>query len=62
MPHWTALVTVLRVLFYFHPGVDVVEARAQCGLPAPAMSGNPDFARVFSVQANTLEWVPTFLP
>jgi glutathione S-transferase len=31
-------------------------------VPAPAMSDNPDFERVFPVQANTLEWMPIFLP
>ena len=31
-------------------------------MPAPAISGNPDFERVFRVQANTLEWMPIFLP
>jgi glutathione S-transferase len=28
----------------------------------PAISGNPDFERVFRVQMNTLEWLPIFLP
>ena len=28
----------------------------------PAISGNPDFERVFRVQMNTLEWMPIFLP
>jgi hypothetical protein len=36
--------------------------RAKCGGPVPAMSGNPDFARVFPVQANAREWALTFLP
>ena len=28
----------------------------------PAITGNPDFERVFRVQMNTLEWMPIFLP
>ncbi len=28
----------------------------------PAITGNPDFERVFRVQMNTLEWLPIFLP
>jgi glutathione S-transferase len=28
----------------------------------PAISGDPDFERVFRVQMNTLEWMPIFLP
>ncbi len=62
MPHYTALVTVLAVLFYFYTGLRVGGARRKFGVPAPAMSGNPDFERVFRVQMNTLEWMPIFLP
>jgi glutathione S-transferase len=62
MPHWTALVTVLAILFYFYTSFRVPAARRTYGVPAPAISGNPDFERVFRVQANTLEWMPIFLP
>ena len=62
MPHWTALVTVLAVLFYFYTGTRVPAARRKYGVAVPAVSGNPDFERVFRVQANTLEWMPIFLP
>jgi len=62
MPHYTALVTVLAVLFYFYTSARVPGARKQFGVPAPAISGNPDFERVFRVQMNTLEWMPIFLP
>jgi glutathione S-transferase len=62
MPHWTALITVLAILFYFYTGYGVAGARRKFGVPAPAISGNPDFERVFRVQANTLEWMPIFLP
>jgi glutathione S-transferase len=62
MPHWTALVTVLVVLFYFYTALRVPQARRKYGVEAPAISGNPDFERVFRVQMNTLEWLPIFLP
>jgi glutathione S-transferase len=62
MPHWTALVTVLAILFYFYTGYGVAVARQKYGVRAPAISGNPDFERIFRVQANTLEWMPIFLP
>jgi glutathione S-transferase len=62
MPHWTAIVTVLAILFYFYTGYGVAVARQKYGVRAPAISGNPDFERVFRVQANTLEWMPIFLP
>ena len=62
MFHFTALVTCLAILFYFLTGVQVAKARAAFGIKAPAISGNPDFERVFRVQMNTLEWLPIFLP
>jgi glutathione S-transferase len=62
MPHWTALVTVLAILFYFYTGTRISGARRKYGVPVPAISGNADFERVFRVQANTLEWMPIFLP
>src|SRR5215510_9163862 len=62
MYHFTALVTCLAILFYFFTGVRVARARAAYGVKLPAISGNPDFERVFRVQMNTLEWMPIFLP
>jgi glutathione S-transferase len=62
MYQFTALVTCLAVLFYFFTTVRVARARIAFGIKAPAISGNPDFERVFRVQMNTLEWMPIFLP
>jgi glutathione S-transferase len=62
LPHWTALVTVLAVLFYFYTGFRVPAARRKYGVPLPAMAGHADFERVVRVQMNTLEWMPIFLP
>ena len=62
MYHDTALVTCLALLFYFYTSVRVAKARATYKIKAPAISGNPDFERVFRVQMNTLEWLPIFLP
>ena len=63
MPHYTALVTVLAILFYFYTGLRVPQARRRFGLKAPVMmTGNLAFDRVFRVQMNTLEWMPIFLP
>jgi glutathione S-transferase len=62
MFHFTALVTCLAILFYFFTGIRVGKARQTFGIKAPAVSGNPDFERVFRVQMNTLEWMPIFLP
>ena len=62
MYHLTALVTCLAILMYFFFSFQVGKARATFGVKAPAISGNPDFERVFRVQMNTLEWMPIFLP
>ena len=62
MYHFTALVTLLAILFYFFTCARVARARATYGVKLPAISGHPDFERVFRVQMNTLEWMPIFLP
>src|ERR1700724_4802447 len=62
MFHFTALVTLLAIAFYFFTSARVAKARAKFGIRAPAITGNPDFERVFRVQMNTLEWMPIFLP
>jgi hypothetical protein len=62
MYHCTALVTLAAVLFYFFTSTRVARARIAYGVKLPAISGNPDFERVFRVQMNTLEWLPIFLP
>jgi glutathione S-transferase len=60
--HFTALVTCLTIAFYFFTSAQVAKARVAFGIKAPAITGNPDFERVFRVQMNTLEWMPIFLP
>ena len=62
MFHFTALVTCLAIAQYFFTSIQVSKARAAFGIKVPAMTGNPDFERVFRVQMNTLEWMPIFLP
>jgi glutathione S-transferase len=62
MYHLTALVTCLALLVYFYASVLVSRARRTFGVKLPAISGNPDFERVFRAHANTLEWLPIFLP
>src|SRR5580700_4614259 len=62
MYHFTALVTLLALMFYFTTCLGVARARVKYGIKAPTISGNADFERVFRVQMNTLEWLPMFLP
>jgi len=61
MPHYTALVTLLAIAFYFFVSTRVATAHARFGVKLPATAGNPDFERVYRVQMNTLEWMPIFL-
>jgi uncharacterized membrane protein YecN with MAPEG domain len=62
MPRLTALATLLALLFYALLSVPVSRARARSGVKAPSMVGDPAFERAVRVQANTLEWMPIFLP
>ncbi len=61
MPHYTAVVTLLAVAFYFFLATRVAAARGKFGVQLPATLGNPDFERIYRVHVNTLEWMPTFL-
>jgi glutathione S-transferase len=62
MYNLTALVTCLAIAVYFFSSILVSRARVRFGVKLPAISGNPDFERVFRAQMNTLEWLPMFLP
>ncbi len=57
-----AIVTGLAVLQVFFFAFQVGGARVKYEIDAPAMSGNPDFERVFRVHANTVEQLVVFLP
>ena len=57
-----AIVTILALLLYFVMGLRVGQGRSKYGVEAPATTGNADFERLFRVHANTLEWLPIFLP
>jgi glutathione S-transferase len=62
MPRYTALVTLLAILFYFYFSLQVASAHGKFDVKLPATFGHPDFERIFRVQMNTLEWMPIFLP
>jgi glutathione S-transferase len=51
----------MALLLYFVMGLRVGRGRGKYGIEAPAVSGHPDFERLYRVQANTLEWLPLFL-
>jgi glutathione S-transferase len=57
-----AIVTILALLLYVVMGMRVGQARSKYGVVAPAITGAPEFERLYRVQVNTLEWLPIFLP
>jgi glutathione S-transferase len=57
-----AMITVLALMVYLWQGQRVGAARGRLGVAAPATTGNPEFERIFRVQANTLEGLIVFLP
>jgi len=59
---YIAIVTGLALLVYFWMGLRVGGARRKSGIAAPQMTGDPVLERHIRVQANTLEWLPIFLP
>ena len=61
MPY-VAIVTVVALLQFFWFGWQVGVARGKYNIPAPAVSGNEMFERVFRVHMNTLEQLVVFLP
>ncbi len=57
-----AIVAALALVEYFAFTMMCGMARGRLGLPAPSVSGNPEFERYFRVQANTIEQLVIFLP
>lgn len=56
-----AIVTLLSVLTYLTMGIRVGAARRKSGIPAPAMTGDPELERTIRAHYNTLEWLPVYL-
>ena len=57
-----AIVTLIALLEYMFFAFRVGTSRAKYEVPAPAISGNPQWERLFRVQQNTLEQLMVFLP
>jgi len=57
-----ALANAAALVVYVVFTVNVGRARGKYNVPAPQVSGNPDFERVVRVQQNTLEQLALFLP
>jgi len=62
-PHsWVTIVTLVALLVYVWMIARIGGARRKAGIDAPTMTGDPVLERHIRVQANTLEWLPLFLP
>ena len=56
------IVTVLALLQFYWFGFEVGKMRGKHGCKAPAITGAPEFERMFRVQQNTMEQLVMFLP
>ncbi|MBS0219987.1 MAG: MAPEG family protein [Proteobacteria bacterium] len=56
------IVTSLAVLVYFWMAAQTARTRRKVGIFPPAMTGDPLLERTIRAHANTLEWLPIFLP
>ena len=59
---WVIIVTVLALLQYTWFAVEVGAKRAKYKVKAPAMSGPPEFERMYRVHYNTMEQLVMQLP
>jgi len=59
---WPCLATVAALIVYFVLSINVGRARVKYKVPAPLISGDPNFERALRVQQNTVEQMVSFVP
>ena len=57
-----AIVTILALATYVLFSIQVGSMRGKHSIKAPAISGHPEFERMFRVQQNTMEQLVAFIP
>ena len=57
-----AIVTILALAQFILFSIQVGSMRGKHGVKAPAVTGHPDFERMFRVQQNTMEQLVAFIP
>lgn len=57
-----AVVTILALVQFYVFSIQVGQMRGKHGVKAPAISGAPEFERMFRVQQNTMEQLVIFVP
>lgn len=60
--YFVAIITLLSGFLCFGMAATVARARSKTGIFAPAMTGDAYLERCNRAHANTLEWMPIFLP
>lgn len=56
------IVTTLALMQFYWFGIEVGKMRAKHQCKAPAITGAPEFERMFRVQQNTMEQIVMFIP
>ena len=56
------IVTILALMQFYWFGIEVGKMRAKHQCKAPAITGAPEFERMFRVQQNTMEQIVMFIP
>jgi len=59
---YTAIVTLLALMQFMLFSIQVGAMRGKHGVIAPAITGHPQFERMFRVQQNTMEQLVVFVP
>jgi len=57
-----AIVTILALAQFILFSIQVGSMRGKHGVKAPAVTGHPEFERMFRVQQNTMEQLVAFIP
>ena len=57
-----AIVTILALAQFMLFSIQVGSMRGKHGVKAPAVTGHPEFERMFRVQQNTMEQLVAFIP
>ena len=58
----TAIITILALAQFVQFGIQVGSMRGKHGIKAPAVTGHPEFERMFRIQQNSMEQLVVFVP
>ena len=58
----TVIITILALAQFVLFGIQVGSMRGKHGIKAPAVTGHPEFERMFRIQQNSMEQLVVFVP